>query len=118
MFLSLKSQNTNFPLRLLHNAFEQVKFEDRVLEYKTTDDRIVHVHKENFLCTIGVVENLQVFQVVEPSHEEFQAFLFQIRYKCEFKAKEFKKPALPRILDSVDAHDTKDCLASMKTHTP
>ena len=57
-----KILNPNFPLRLLHKAFERVKFEDGVLEVMIKDDRIVPMHKATFLRAIDVVENPKGFQ--------------------------------------------------------
>lgn len=58
-----KIPNPNLPFRLLHKAFDFVKFEDGILEVKIIDDRIVLVHKVMFLRAIGVSENPQGFQV-------------------------------------------------------
>ena len=73
-----KILNPNFPLRSLHKAFERVNIEDDVLEVKITDDRIVPVHKANFLRAIGIIEKPKGFQMYEPSSKEVQSFLTQI----------------------------------------
>lgn len=44
-----KIPNPNFPLRLLHKAFERVKIKEGVLEVKKTDYKIIPVHNANFL---------------------------------------------------------------------
>lgn len=73
---SHQNPKASFHLRLLHKAFERVKFEDGVIGCKIINDLIVPIYKESFLHAIGFAANPQGFQVVESSPKEFQSFFF------------------------------------------
>lgn len=68
-----------------------------MMEVLVIDDRIIPVTKDLFLRAIGVPQNPKVFDVDEPTVAEFQAFLYQIGYHGEYKAKEFKMFVVPGI---------------------
>lgn len=92
-----KTQNPNFCLRLMHKEFERIKLNNDILECLIINDRIIPVTKETFHQSIRVSLNPEGFQVFEPTLEEFQGFLNQMKFKGVYKAKEFKKSIVPRM---------------------
>lgn len=66
-----------------------------MLEVEIVDEKIVPLHSNTFLKEIGIPENPKGFRVQEHMTEDFQMFLHNIGYNCEFKAKEFKKSVVP-----------------------
>lgn len=62
-----------------------------------TEDKIILVTKDAFLRAFGISPNQKGFRVFEPTIEEFQEFLNQIRFNRVYKSKEFKKSDVPGI---------------------
>lgn len=91
------------PLRLLHTTFERMWLEDDVLEKINSGNRIILVYEKSFPATLMMRENPRGFKVSEPTTEEFQSFLNDIRYAGEFMAKKLKKISNLCIMDSSHA---------------
>ncbi|CAI9268547.1 unnamed protein product [Lactuca saligna] len=85
-----KIPNPKLPLCIPHKEFKHIKIESNALEVK-----IVPVQQNISLKAIDIAEKPKCLWVQEPTNEEFQSFLNQIRYNGEFKAKEFKKFVVP-----------------------